>query len=118
MARSRPSTRAQYLYTPDGITRLARQLRPSSNAITASTYDSETEVLVACGATAGLHAAAMALLNPGDEVLLFEPFYGYHVATLKSLRVQPVLVPLAEPDWALDMDALRAAVTPRTRPSC
>ena len=57
----------------------------------------------------------MALLNPGDEVLLFEPFYGYHVATLKSMRVKPVLVPLAEPDWALDADALRAAITPRTR---
>ena len=57
----------------------------------------------------------MALLNPGDEVLLFEPFYGYHVATLKSLRVMPVFVPLAEPDWALDLDALRAAITPRTR---
>ena len=57
----------------------------------------------------------MALLNPGDEVLLFEPFYGYHVSTLKSLRVNPVLVPLAEPDWALDADALRAAITPRTR---
>ena len=57
----------------------------------------------------------MALLNPGDEVLLFEPFYGYHVATLNSMRVKPVLVPLAEPDWALDPDALRAAITPRTR---
>ncbi len=57
----------------------------------------------------------MALLNPGDEVLLFEPFYGYHVATLKSLRIKPVLVPLAEPDWALDTDALKAAITPRTR---
>ena len=78
-------------------------------------YDPETEVLVACGATAGLHAAAMALLNPGDEVLLFEPFYGYHVSTLKSMRVKPVLVPLAEPDWVLDADALRAAITPRTR---
>ncbi len=57
----------------------------------------------------------MALLNPGDEVLLFEPFYGYHVNTLKSLRVNPVLVALAEPDWHLDVDAMRAAVTPRTR---
>ncbi len=57
----------------------------------------------------------MALLNPGDEVLLFEPFYGYHVATLKSLRIDPVLVPLAEPGWALDTDALHAAITPRTR---
>jgi aminotransferase len=57
----------------------------------------------------------MALLNPGDEVLLFEPFYGYHVATLRSLRVNAVIVPLAEPDFALDADTLRAAVTPKTR---
>jgi len=57
----------------------------------------------------------MALLNPGDEVILFEPFYGYHVATLTSLRIKPVLVALAEPDWALDLDNLRAAITPRTR---
>jgi aminotransferase len=70
---------------------------------------------VASGATAGLHAAAMALLNPGDEVLVFEPFYGYHVTTLKSMRVNPVLVALAEPDWTLDTDALRAAITERTR---
>ena len=57
----------------------------------------------------------MALLNPGDEVILFEPFYGYHTATLNSMRVKPVLVPLTEPDFALDTSALRAAVTPRTR---
>jgi aminotransferase len=57
----------------------------------------------------------MALLNPGDEVILFEPFYGYHVATLQSQRVKPVLVALAEPDFALDAEALRSAITPRTR---
>jgi aminotransferase len=57
----------------------------------------------------------MALLNPGDEVILFEPFYGYHVATLKSMRVVPVLVALADDDFALDPDALSAAITPRTR---
>lgn len=78
-------------------------------------YDPEREVMVTSGATGGLHAAIMALLNPGDEVVLFEPFYGYHVNALKSVRVTPVLVALAEPDWALDVDALRAAVTPRTR---
>ena len=70
---------------------------------------------MASGATAGLHAAAMALLNPGDEVILFEPFYGYHTATLNSMRVKPVLVPLSEPDFALYPDALQAAITPRTR---
>jgi len=70
---------------------------------------------VASGATAGYHVAIMALLNPGDEVILFEPFYGYHVNTLKSMKVAPVPVALAEPDWHLDIDALRAAITPKTR---
>jgi aminotransferase len=99
----------------DGITRLRNAIAAKQQRDYGLTYDPETEVLVASGATGGLHAAAMALLNPGDEVLLFEPFYGYHVATLKSLRVKPVIVPLTEPDWALDADALRAAITPRTR---
>ena len=99
----------------DGIERLRTAIAAKQKRDYGLEYDAETEVMVASGATAGLHAAAMALLNPGDEVLLFEPFYGYHVATLKSLRVKPVLVPLAEPDFSLDLDALRAALTPRTR---
>jgi aminotransferase len=99
----------------DGITRLRNAIALKQQKDYGLTYDPETEVLVASGATGGLHAACMALLNPGDEVLLFEPFYGYHVATLKSMRVKPVLVALAEPDWTLDGDALKAAITPRTR---
>jgi aminotransferase len=77
--------------------------------------DPSSEVLVTSGATAGLYAAALALLDPGDEVILFEPFYGYHLNTLTAMRVQPVIVPLAFGDWALDLDRLRAAITPRTR---
>jgi aminotransferase len=106
----------QNIYTRcDGIARLreaiaAKQLRDYGMG-----YDAEREVLVASGATAGYHAAAMALLNPGDEVIVFEPFYGYHVNTLNSMRVNPVVVGLAEPDWQLDAGALRAAITPRTR---
>ena len=99
----------------DGITRLRNAIAQKQQKDYGLTYDPETEVLVASGATGGLHAACMALLNPGDEVLLFEPFYGYHVATLKSMRVKPVLVALAEPDWTLDVNALNAAITPRTR---
>jgi len=99
----------------DGITRLRNAIAAKQRRDYGLSYDAETEVLVASGATGGLHAACMALLNPGDEVLLFEPFYGYHVATLKSMRVKPVFVPLAEPDWALDVDALKAAITPRTK---
>ncbi len=99
----------------DGIERLRKAIAQKQLREYGLRYNPETEVMVASGATAGLHAAAMALLNPGDEVLLFEPFYGYHVSTLKSMRVKPVLVALAEPDWALDSDALRAAITEKTR---
>jgi aminotransferase len=99
----------------DGIARLRNAIAAKQQRDYGLIYDPESEILVSSGATGGLHAAAMALLNPGDEVLLFEPFYGYHVSTLRSLRVNPVLVPLAEPDFALDLDALQAAVTPRTR---
>jgi aminotransferase len=99
----------------DGIDRLRNAISAKQQRDYALTYDPETEVLVSSGATGGFHAAVMALINPGDEVLLFEPFYGYHVSTLKSLRINPVLVPLADPDFALDTDALKAAITPRTR---
>ena len=106
----------QNIYTRcDGIARLREAIAQKQRRDYGLDYDAEREVMVASGATGGYHAAAMALLNPGDEVVIFEPFYGYHVNMLKSLRVSPVIVALAEPDWQLDGDALRAAITPRTR---
>jgi aminotransferase len=75
----------------------------------------ETQVLVTSGATGALYAACLALFNPGDEIILFEPFYGYHVNTMLSLRIKPVAQPLAAGTWELDVDALRAAITPKTR---
>lgn len=99
----------------DGIARLRQAIAAKQMRDYGLEYDAEREVMVASGATAGLHAAIMALLNPGDEVVVFEPFYGYHVNALKSARVNPVLVALEAPNWALDVDAMKAAITPRTR---
>jgi aminotransferase len=99
----------------DGIARLREAIAAKAERTLGITVDPAREVLVTSGATGAFHAAAMALLNPGDEVLVFEPFYGYHVSTLKSLRVVPVLVALAGAEWRLDLDAVRAAITPRTR---
>jgi aminotransferase len=75
----------------------------------------ETQVLVTSGATGALYAACLALFNPGDEIIVFEPFYGYHVNTMLSLRIKPVAQPLAAGTWELDVDALREAVSPKTR---
>jgi len=99
----------------DGIARLRNAIAARLRADRDLTVDPDREILVTSGATGAFYAAAMALLNPGDEVILFEPFYGYHANTLTSLRMKPVIVPLAAPDWTLDLDALRGALTSRTR---
>lgn len=78
--------------------------------------DPATEVVVTVGSTGGFATSVLATLNPGDEVILFEPYYGYHLNNLKLLGVTPKFVPLREhDDWSIDFDALRAAFGPKTR---
>jgi aminotransferase len=103
----------------DGIARLRQAIATQVEQLHGVALDPEREVVVTSGTSGAYHAVAMALFNPGDEVLLFEPLYGYHSATLTSLRVKPVPVALGgvagEPAWALDLAQVRAAITPRTR---
>jgi aminotransferase len=77
--------------------------------------DSDMNLLVTSGATGAFHAACMALFDSGDEVLLFEPFYGYHRNMLLSMRAKPVTVLLDAPRWELNSDRLKKAITPQTR---
>lgn len=80
-------------------------------------YDPETEVLVTVGATEAIAAAVLGLVEPGSEVLLIEPFYDSYSPVVAMAGAHRVTVPLV-PDgrgFALDADALRRAVTPRTR---
>ncbi|HVW77878.1 MAG TPA: aminotransferase class I/II-fold pyridoxal phosphate-dependent enzyme [Alloacidobacterium sp.] len=99
----------------DGIAPLREAIARKMAHYNGIQVDPDREVLVTSGATGALYATCLALFDPGDEVILFEPFYGYHVNTLLSLRVQPRAVSLAMHTWEIDFDALRAAVTPRTR---
>jgi aminotransferase len=78
-------------------------------------YDPQSEIAITSGATGGFAAAVLALCDPGDEIILFEPYYGYHYNTLVALGLTPVLVPLTPPDWRLDAQVLARYVTPRTR---
>jgi aminotransferase len=79
------------------------------------TADPAKEIVVTVGSSGGFLAAAMATLNVGDEVILFEPYYGYHLNTFKVLGFEPKFVPLQAPDWTIDFDVLRAAFTPKTK---
>lgn len=73
------------------------------------------QVVVTLGSSGAFFAAGMCLLEPGDEVILFEPFYSYHRSTLRLLGATPVFVRLEPSDLSLDIDALKKAITPRTR---
>src|SRR6188472_352214 len=74
--------------------------------------DPDTEITVSAGATGSFHATCLALLNPGDEVILFEPFYQYHVSALLAVEAVPVVARLSPLDWTLMPDAVERAVTP------
>jgi N-succinyldiaminopimelate aminotransferase len=78
-------------------------------------FDPDAEVLVTAGATEAIAAAMLALLEPGDEVIAFEPFYDSYAACIAMAGAARVPLTLHAPDFRPDLDALRAAVTPRTR---
>ena len=77
--------------------------------------DPDTEVLVTAGATEGIAAALIALMEPGDEAIAFEPYYDSYAACVAMAGAARVPVTLRPPDFRPDLAALRAAITPRTR---
>ena len=98
--------------------------KPLRDAIAASTprhfpgwgeIDPETQVTVTCGATEAMIAAMLGLLDPGDEIVVFEPYYENYGPDAVLGGATPRYVTLHEPDWSIDPNELRAAFGPRTR---
>ncbi|WP_376789683.1 pyridoxal phosphate-dependent aminotransferase [Thermoflexus sp.] len=77
--------------------------------------DPERHITVCCGATECMIATLLALLNPGDEVIIFEPFYENYGPDTWISAAKPVYVPLRPPSWTFDPDELRRAFSNRTR---
>ncbi|HEX8905005.1 MAG TPA: aminotransferase class I/II-fold pyridoxal phosphate-dependent enzyme, partial [Longimicrobiaceae bacterium] len=77
--------------------------------------DPEREIVVTCGSTEAMIAAMMATVDPGDEVIVFEPFYENYGPDAILSDATPRYVPLRAPDWSFDRDELRAAFNARTR---
>jgi methionine aminotransferase len=78
-------------------------------------YDPVSEITVTSGATEALFATLTALVHPGDEVLLFQPAYDSYVPAIQLSGGTPVFVTLRPPDYHIDWDAARRAMTSRTR---
>lgn len=77
--------------------------------------DGDREVTVTCGGTEAMAAVFLSVLNPGDEVIILEPFYENYGPDAILSEARPVFLPLQPPDFELDAAKLEALVTPRTR---
>jgi aspartate/methionine/tyrosine aminotransferase len=77
--------------------------------------DPDTEITITCGVSEAEVAAVLALTEPGDEAVIFEPWYENYLPACILAGVRPRFVPLREPDYSLDLGALAKAIRPRTR---
>jgi aminotransferase len=99
----------------DGVQPLREQIACKMQRFNKVECDPEREIVVTAGSTGAFYCACLALLNPGDEVVLFEPYYGYHLQTLLSVDAVPVYIRLEAPAWKFAGDDLERVVTSKTR---
>ena len=78
-------------------------------------YNPETEITITVGATEAIYVVITALINPGDEVVVLEPFYDSYVASIKMAGGIPVPVTMHAPDFTIDRQELEKAITPKTK---
>jgi aspartate/methionine/tyrosine aminotransferase len=98
-----------------GAKRLRDALVAKTLRFTGLRYDPETEVTVCCGSTECMVATLLALVNPGEEVIVFEPFYENYGPDAILCGAAPRFVRLREPDWTYDPDELASAFSDRTK---
>ena len=104
----------QYPPVP-GIPELRQAIAEHQRRFYGLAFDPDTEVQVTAGATEAIAAALLALVEPGDEVIAFEPYYDSYAACIALAGGTRIPVTLRAPDFRPDRDALRSAVTDRTR---
>jgi N-succinyldiaminopimelate aminotransferase len=98
-----------------GVPELRQAVAAANRRFYGIEIDPDREVVVTSGATEAITAALMALLDPGDEVVLIEPLYDTYLPVVRMLGAVPRLVRLEPPHWTLPREALAAAFGPRTK---
>ena len=98
-----------------GVPELRQAVAAANQRFYGLAVDWQTEVLITSGATEALSDAFAALLNPGDEIVVFEPLYDCYLPLIRRAGGVPKLVRLEPPHWRIDPTALAAAFSPRTR---
>lgn len=106
--------RSLYSY-PEGIVELREAIAAKLARDNGLTADPAREIVVTVGATGAFTTAIVGLLDPGDGILILEPYYGYHLNSALLAGLEPHFLTLHPPDFALHEQALRAAIRPNTR---
>ncbi|MGH9867903.1 MAG: pyridoxal phosphate-dependent aminotransferase [Candidatus Polarisedimenticolia bacterium] len=99
----------------EGIDPLRHLLAAKMKSYNGIPCDPDTQIVVTVGSTGGFALACLSLLNPGDEAILFSPFYSYHLNILKLCGARVRFVNLHPPDWGFDEESLQGAFTSATR---
>jgi aminotransferase len=99
----------------DGLDELRRAIARKLRRVNGVGADPEAEITVSAGSTGAFYCACLALLDPGDEVILFEPYYGYHLNTILAGGATASYVTTHPPDWNFQPEDLERAVCSRTR---
>ena len=103
-------------YAPmQGVPALRQAIAAKFDDLYGAAYDSDTEVTVTSGGTEAIFDAVAAIVHPGDEVIVFEPVYDSYVPAIDVAGGTAVVISLQYPDYRIPWDAVRAAITPRTR---
>ena len=114
VARHMREARNQYAPMP-GVPALRQAIVAKYEAFHGRRYDPETEVTVTSGGTEAIFDAVAAVVGTGEEAIVLEPCYDSYVPAIELSGGVPVVVSLRLPDYGVDWDAVRAAVTPKTR---
>ncbi len=104
----------QYAPMP-GVLALREAIAAKVERCYGARFDPASEIQVTSGATAGLYATLTAFVQPGDEVLLFEPCYDSYVPVIRLSGGTPVFASLRYPDYTVDWDEVKRAISPKTR---
>lgn len=114
-AAERAMTRGHNFYTAyDGVPELKEALIDRYQSYNNLKIGAKN-ILVTSGATGAFETVCKCFLEPGDEVLMFEPIYQYHVKLVLEKGAIPVYVPLRAPDWSFNIDELEAVISERTK---
>ena len=104
----------QYVHM-NGLVALREQLAEKIEGLYSIKVNPETEITITPGGTYAIYTALTTILQPGDEVIVFEPAYDSYIPNIEINGAVPVLIPLVYPDYKIDWELVKQKITPRTK---